>query len=379
MAGLFTIPGAVADAAVITWFLALPVIGNAIAAAVYANNYIDLFLSNLPQGQDAEILYYTAEYVRGLGIVTSIVVFFYVGWIWMDGRHVYPPDKKPGPFEFTSRRLHAAGVYGPRGIDVEKIKDEEEKKRAMAANRGRLIGFMFLLFVMWFVPTAIFFAKGWLFWRYENKSHDNNAQGITCTFENFTSDCENIWEAGISDATECGWILLSIGANYVVLGSTSPDNEQFEKMRKEIDKSKKDAKDKETEATKKGEEKDEYQKSLERFKNQLSQAYPYWRDGDDLPFPLIFSVLKTLTGQDVTVELKNDLSIQGTLKSVDQFLNIKLDNIDVQNPERYPHLLAVKNMFIRGSVVRYVQLPKAAVDTQLLEDATRKGKSGKSN
>ena len=36
--------------------------------------------------------------------------------------------------------------------------------------------------------------------------------------------------------------------------------------------------------------------------------------------------------------------------------------------------LAVKNMFIRGSVVRYVQLPKAAVDTQLLEDATRRGR-----
>ena len=35
--------------------------------------------------------------------------------------------------------------------------------------------------------------------------------------------------------------------------------------------------------------------------------------------------------------------------------------------------VAVKNCFIRGSVVRYVQLPKAAVDTQLLEDATRRG------
>jgi hypothetical protein len=33
--------------------------------------------------------------------------------------------------------------------------------------------------------------------------------------------------------------------------------------------------------------------------------------------------------------------------------------------------MAVKNCFIRGSVVRYVQLPKAAIDTTLLEDATR--------
>jgi U6 snRNA-associated Sm-like protein LSm2 len=34
---------------------------------------------------------------------------------------------------------------------------------------------------------------------------------------------------------------------------------------------------------------------------------------------LIFSVFKTLTDQQVTVELKNDLSITGTLKSVDQY------------------------------------------------------------
>ena len=35
--------------------------------------------------------------------------------------------------------------------------------------------------------------------------------------------------------------------------------------------------------------------------------------------------------------------------------------------------IAVKNCFIRGSVVRYVQIPADAVDTQLLEDATRRG------
>jgi hypothetical protein len=33
---------------------------------------------------------------------------------------------------------------------------------------------------------------------------------------------------------------------------------------------------------------------------------------------------------------------------------------------------SVKNCFIRGSVVRYVQLPADEVDTQLLQDATRK-------
>ncbi|KAG8739737.1 U6 snRNA-associated Sm-like protein LSm2 [Ceratobasidium sp. 414] len=82
---------------------------------------------------------------------------------------------------------------------------------------------------------------------------------------------------------------------------------------------------------------------------------------------LIFSVFKTLTDQEVTVELKNDLSITGVLKSVDQ-----LDAIKVHDEARHPHMMAVKNCFIRGSVVRYVQLPAGGVDTQLLEDATRK-------
>ncbi|KAL7411245.1 U6 snRNA-associated Sm-like protein LSm2 [Mrakia frigida] len=87
---------------------------------------------------------------------------------------------------------------------------------------------------------------------------------------------------------------------------------------------------------------------------------------------LLFSVFKTLTDQEVTVELKNDLCITGTLKSVDQFLNIRLDNIKVLDTERHPHMATVKNCFIRGSVVRYVQLPSQAMDTQLLEDATRR-------
>ncbi|CRG82728.1 U6 snRNA-associated Sm-like protein LSm2 [Talaromyces islandicus] len=88
---------------------------------------------------------------------------------------------------------------------------------------------------------------------------------------------------------------------------------------------------------------------------------------------LFFSFFKTLTNHVVTVELKNDIRIRGTLKSVDQYLNIKLDDVDVLDLDKYPHLSSVKNMFIRGSVVRYVVLPQAEVDRGLLEDATRRG------
>ncbi|XP_040319338.1 U6 snRNA-associated Sm-like protein LSm2 [Herpailurus yagouaroundi] len=94
--------------------------------------------------------------------------------------------------------------------------------------------------------------------------------------------------------------------------------------------------------------------------------------GSGLSTMLFYSFFKSLVGKDVVVELKNDLSICGTLHSVDQYLNIKLTDISVTDPEKYPHMLSVKNCFIRGSVVRYVQLPADEVDTQLLQDAARK-------
>lgn len=54
---------------------------------------------------------------------------------------------------------------------------------------------------------------------------------------------------------------------------------------------------------------------------------------------VFYSFFKTLVDQEVTVELKNDLSIKGILKSVDQFLNIKLDDITVLEEVKYPHLV----------------------------------------
>lgn len=87
---------------------------------------------------------------------------------------------------------------------------------------------------------------------------------------------------------------------------------------------------------------------------------------------LFYSFFKTLVGKDVVVELKNNLTICGTLHSVDQFLNIRLTNVTTQDAQQFPYMLSVKNCFIRGSVVRYVQLPIKDVDTALLQDATRK-------
>lgn len=70
------------------------------------------------------------------------------------------------------------------------------------------------------------------------------------------------------------------------------------------------------------------------------------------------------------------MEIKGTLKSIDQYLNLKLDNIKMISDEsKYPHLLSIRNLFIRGSNIRYIHLNPNSIDTNLLQDASRRGMS----
>ena len=68
--------------------------------------------------------------------------------------------------------------------------------------------------------------------------------------------------------------------------------------------------------------------------------------------------------------------IKGTLHSVDQYLNVKLLNVRVVHQEKYPQLgplsTGTGSIFVRGSVVRYIQIAPADVDVELLQDAARK-------
>mmetsp|Transcript_77803 Transcript_77803/g.155810 ORF Transcript_77803/g.155810 Transcript_77803/m.155810 type:complete len:96 (+) Transcript_77803:102-389(+) len=91
-----------------------------------------------------------------------------------------------------------------------------------------------------------------------------------------------------------------------------------------------------------------------------------------------FSFFKTLIGKEIAVELKNDVALTGKLHSVDQFLNIKLTDVQVVDGDRFPQLQAMNDCFIRGSVVRYVQIAASDVDTEMLQDAARQqNKEGK--
>ena len=88
---------------------------------------------------------------------------------------------------------------------------------------------------------------------------------------------------------------------------------------------------------------------------------------------LFFEFFQTQLGNQVVVELKNDIKIQGELEAVDQFLNLKLRHVKVLDEKKnFSHLAALKNSFIRGSVVRYIHLAKNTVNTEVLQDKCRK-------
>lgn len=89
---------------------------------------------------------------------------------------------------------------------------------------------------------------------------------------------------------------------------------------------------------------------------------------------IFFNFYQTLVDKQaiVTVEMKNDVQLTGTLESVDQFLNVKLSNVKVKEESKYPHLACLKSCFVRGSVVRYIHLKATDVDTAALQDRCRK-------
>jgi small nuclear ribonucleoprotein (snRNP)-like protein len=57
---------------------------------------------------------------------------------------------------------------------------------------------------------------------------------------------------------------------------------------------------------------------------------------------IFLTFFKTLEGKTVTVELKNDLQVRGTLMSVDQYLNLKLGQVEVVEKEKFPQLVSAR-------------------------------------
>ena len=85
---------------------------------------------------------------------------------------------------------------------------------------------------------------------------------------------------------------------------------------------------------------------------------------------LFYSVFKTLLGEQISIELKNDIKLRGKLLAIDHYLNIKLEDIESLSGNEL--LNELEHVFLRGSMIRYIHLDPKSIDTSLLQDASRK-------
>lgn len=82
--------------------------------------------------------------------------------------------------------------------------------------------------------------------------------------------------------------------------------------------------------------------------------------------------LEKMEGTPLTIELKNDLIIKGTLEAVDRFMNIKLLDIEVEDIDKHPQLLTTQNCFIRGSTIRYISFGRNDMNLNAIRDGCSK-------
>lgn len=88
----------------------------------------------------------------------------------------------------------------------------------------------------------------------------------------------------------------------------------------------------------------------------------------------IFSVFKTLVGKSVKIELKNGMLVEGAVKDVDIFLNIKVGVASLEGTQAADArpLAPISVMFVRGTSIKFVFIKNSDVSIPSLEASARK-------
>ncbi|BFZ58599.1 Sm snRNP core protein Smd1 [Savitreella phatthalungensis] len=88
--------------------------------------------------------------------------------------------------------------------------------------------------------------------------------------------------------------------------------------------------------------------------------------------------LMKLTNETVTISLKNGSSATGTVVAVDMQMNVHLKHVKLASPEEGAPVQSLDTMQVRGSNIRYFELPDSLpLDTLLIDDAPKSKKHGR--
>jgi U6 snRNA-associated Sm-like protein LSm2 len=83
------------------------------------------------------------------------------------------------------------------------------------------------------------------------------------------------------------------------------------------------------------------------------------------------TLFRDLLGHTVIVELKNDVVMKGILQASDDFLNLRLIEIEILNAATFPQLPKITQAFVRGSAVSCVHLPPDGVHLERVRGMSR--------
>lgn len=89
----------------------------------------------------------------------------------------------------------------------------------------------------------------------------------------------------------------------------------------------------------------------------------------------MLALLVALTGKKLIVELRNDVVVTAKLAEVDEHMNLTLEQALLQ-PVQGPSVL-YPTLFLRGSNIRFVHLPRAADAAAILDAHREKLRKGR--
>lgn len=87
-------------------------------------------------------------------------------------------------------------------------------------------------------------------------------------------------------------------------------------------------------------------------------------------------MLQSLRGRQTTIELRNELSVWGTVESVDAFMNVDVSDATVVGPNGEENYAS---FFVQGRQVRYIHIPDdidMAASLQLQDTRARQDPEG---
>ncbi|MEN2497210.1 MAG: U6 snRNA-associated Sm-like protein LSm2 [Marteilia pararefringens] len=84
-------------------------------------------------------------------------------------------------------------------------------------------------------------------------------------------------------------------------------------------------------------------------------------------------ICKNFVGKQIIVELKNEVSMSGTLVHFDSYFNLSMEGVSPVDTEKHQQLINLKNCVIRGSTISYILLPQGVAEFKDMNQDALKG------